>query len=658
MMRKYQIFNLIMTVFILISSAFSMTGATYRYTIDLVNPENNRIHIRLSCDGFSEENITYHFPKTVPGTYKEADYGRLVKSFEAFDSAGNALAVKKEGKNSFIISGAADLNEIDYWLAPSWDQKRSLKIWPMAGTGFSKDNYFALSSGAFGYFEGEKLNPVELTFKSPDHLYPMTVLDKEIQGDGIVRITARDYHHLVDCPIMFAAPDTTSFNIRGTYVEVGVKRQVEGEAWAEYLHTSLEPAMAAIGGFLDSLPVERYSYILFFRDDIRLGEILEERFLVPKAIGYILKNGLPAGGALEHNTSSFYYLPDLGPRFQTEIHEMVGDIAIHEFMHIITPLNLHSEHISDFNYADPIMSKHLWLYEGVTEYFAGMIQVHGDMMTPKRYITRTLRAKIRRGEEFANDKMSFTEMSENVFEKKYKKEYLQVYQRGAAMGALLDIEIIRLSEGEMTLIDVLMELINRYGPEVPFPEDSFIDELCEIVHPDLRDFFARYVEGQEDLPYAEILEHVGVEYADSVTEPAPRHPIDDNRIKPESMSIGKLRTIKKVGKKDWIGFQTGDQYDRGIYYDHYMDDMGHYFPEGSVVDIEIVRDGKPMTLPDTVKYTEREQTHRLRMMPDPTPDQVYYFNVWMGFQEPGSDFVFPGLPGDSTSLEEGETELP
>ncbi|MBK6507405.1 MAG: hypothetical protein IPG02_17575 [Ignavibacteria bacterium] len=38
-------------------------------------------------------------------------------------------------------------------------------------------------------------------------------------------------------------------------------------------------------------------------------------------------------------------------------------------------MNLHAEEIGNFDYNNPVMSKHLWLYEGTTEYFADYIQL-------------------------------------------------------------------------------------------------------------------------------------------------------------------------------------------------------------------------------------------------------------------------------------------
>ena len=116
-------------------------------------------------------------------------------------------------------------------------------------------------------------------------------------------------------------------------------------------------------------------------------------------------------GALEHGNSSVYYLPDFG---NDMVLDQMADVCIHEFFHILTPLGLHSEEIGNFNYIDPQMSKHLWLYEGITEYFAGISQVKGGVITRDEYIRSVLRQKIVTADRYPTDKMPFTEMSENV----------------------------------------------------------------------------------------------------------------------------------------------------------------------------------------------------------------------------------------------------
>jgi predicted metalloprotease with PDZ domain len=71
-------------------------------------------------------------------------------------------------------------------------------------------------------------------------------------------------------------------------------------------------------------------------------------------------------GALEP-TATTVVLPEL----IKELVKSMMDVVSHEFFHIVTPLSIHSKEIQYFDY-NTKMSEHLWMYEGVTEYFANL----------------------------------------------------------------------------------------------------------------------------------------------------------------------------------------------------------------------------------------------------------------------------------------------
>ena len=622
--------------FLLSSTVLAMENqARYDYHIDLNAIEKDRFQVELFCKDFGQDTLVFHFPWMIPGTYSEANYGKFIHKLKAFDQDDQAIKVKK-GKNTFIITPAENIKTIKYWVSATWDSRRLGTIWPMAGTGIIKDRVFAINAGGvFGYFQGQENQTVDMHYVHPQHLYAMTVLDQESTSPGEVSISARDYHELIDSPILFGRPDTTSFRIHNTSVLVGFAHETDDTDRAISITESLEPSMEAIGSYLDNLPAEEYAYLIYYTNEYELGKILDnQRFLVLKGIRYLIRNGVPMGGALEHNKSSFYYLPDPGPGYTEAISETIEDIAIHEFMHIMTPLNLRTQHIHNWDYTEPVLSKHLWLYEGVTEYMSQIIQVNGGMLTPKEFLLSRMKRKISKGEDFALEKMSFTEMSSNVLDRPYKSEYNQVYQRGAVIGMLLDIEIIRLTEGRKRLIDVMYELVNEYGPQKPMDEEMVFELFTDKVHPDLRSFFSKYIEGREPLHYAEILDHVGVIYESDVTVKVPRHPINDNGSKYSNIFMGGKRSIKKVSKQDEIGFLAGDKVEQDLYLDTYFDDFGYPLPEGFQVRFEVERDSIEVTLADRIQYKEAEVSHQLRINREMTPEQSLYFNIWLGFEDP------------------------
>ena len=175
---------------------------------------------------------------------------------------------------------------------------------------------------------------------------------------------------------------------------------------------------------------------------------------------------------------------------------MIRDVASHEFFHILTPLNLHSEQIHQFDYHNPSMSRHLWLYEGATEYTSALVQVRAGMMSPDAFL-EWIAEKIRGAAPYG-DNLSFTELSLNCLGKT-KAQYGNVYQKGALLALGLDLWLRQLNP-DRGFPELMQELMQRYGPERPFADSALISEIATL-HPGggLPTFFKNHVEGS--LPY-------------------------------------------------------------------------------------------------------------------------------------------------------------
>jgi predicted metalloprotease with PDZ domain len=281
-------------------------------------------------------------------------------------------------------------------------------------------------------------------------------------------------------------------------------------------------------------------------------------------------------------------------------------------MHIITPLGLHSERIGNFNYTNPLMSKHLWLYEGVTEYFANLIKYKGGVISPDVYL-KEMEAKLANGITFPVKEMSFTEMSEHVLEKKYNKHYAQVYQRGAVLAMLLDAEIQRLTSGKKSLMDVVLTLNARYGTSKSFDEQNFIAELVKEVHPDLQQFFSAYIEGKNQWKPNDQLNYVSIIYYEVLKETSQLNPISksDNDIKAKTIGIGLERMIVKTGPKEWAGLKPGDIVNVSDYREAF-EPASKKLKEGEIVKLRVKRNNEYITLNVNVKYGLKEKKNVLR----------------------------------------------
>jgi predicted metalloprotease with PDZ domain len=191
--------------------------------------------------------------------------------------------------------------------------------------------------------------------------------------------------------------------------------------------------------------------------------------------------------------------------------QAITDIAAHEFLHIVTPLNIHSEVIEHFDFETPVPSRHLWLYEGVTEWGSHMVQLRAGLKPLDAYLTELVQ-KIAADQTQFDPTYPLEKLALTSYGDEGQAQYGNIYMRGALVAGLLDIRLLELSGGEMDLQDVLIELMERYGKEEPFDDATFHQTLVEMTFPEIGDFIQRYVVAAEPLPIAEYYAKLGIDY--------------------------------------------------------------------------------------------------------------------------------------------------
>jgi predicted metalloprotease with PDZ domain len=219
-------------------------------------------------------------------------------------------------------------------------------------------------------------------------------------------------------------------------------------------------------------------------------------------------------GALEHHTSTVVVMPEAIP--EAALAESMVDVVSHEFFHIVTPLSVHSEDVHYFDYANPTFSKHLWMYEGVTEYFATLFQVDQGLITDNEFYSKIM-GKIQTASAM-NDAMSFTIMSENVLDEPYASQYYNVYQKGALIGMCIDILMREESNGNRGILSLMKELSTKYGKNKPFEDDNLIAEITAMTYPSVGEFLQTHVVGDLPINYNEFFAKVGLEMGESKVE--------------------------------------------------------------------------------------------------------------------------------------------
>ena len=454
------------------------------YNADVTNYKDDLFHITVFTNGLGKENDIYNFPATVPGTYSNLNFGRFIKSFKAYDKEGNELQSKNISENRWQIKDADKLAKLVYDAEDTFDSEiAENKVIPMAGTGICNDFIVLNTFALFGYFEGLQNNPVKVKL---DYNSDWTIgTSLTIDGNGYY--TAENYDYLADSPVLIGDLTTASTTVNDIKVGVYVYSP-DTTVNADKILKVADKVLQSSAAFIGYSPVKQYNFLMCF-----MG--MEE----------FQRNGIAGAGALEHSYSSLFVFP-MGKEFSDEVQD---DMA-HEFLHILTPLNLHSEIIQPFNFEVPTSSEHIWLYEGVTEWASDIMQLRGGLITVDEYIGR-LSNKAKTNEIFRQD-ISLAELSLGVYSEAITMQFMNFYNKGAIVATFLDLKLLELSNGKRGLREVFVDLLNKYGKSKPFSEKEFYDIFVENTYPEIEKFINDYIKGTEPLPYKEYMAKLGYNY--------------------------------------------------------------------------------------------------------------------------------------------------
>jgi len=470
----------------------SATEIPIRTEIDLVKVIDDKVLVVVDPGQLARDEILFLMPKIVPGTYSENDFGTYLEDFVALDYKGNPMEVEKKDNNSWLIQNARNLDKVSYYVNDTFDTELELDepVFSPAGTNILDGENFLLNLHGFvGYFEGYKEVPYEVNVLSPPGLKPSTSLPRRTTADtdnGVNHFVARRYFEVVDNPILFAKPNTETFQISDIEITLSVYSP-GGTYTAKDFKPKMEVMMKAQKEFLGEISGTKTYTILLY-----LSQISES-----DATGY---------GALEHHTSTVVVLPEMLPK--PVLDESMVDVVSHEFFHTLTPLSVHSREIQYFDFNEPKMSMHLWMYEGTTEYFANLFQVQQGLIEDTGFYERM--AKKISNSMVYDDTMSFTTMSKNVLKSPYKDNYLNVYEKGALINMCLDILLREKSNGERGVLWLMKKLSGKYNENTPFNDPELIDEIVSMTFPEVGQFFERHVSGTEPIPYGDYLQKVGL----------------------------------------------------------------------------------------------------------------------------------------------------
>ena len=421
-------------------------------------------------------------PRWRPGRYLIQNYAANVRQW----SAGEA-AIWKDGLHSWRVEArAGEEVTVRYrYYAGVLD----------AGSSFlDEDEAYFNGSNLFMLVDGLRDEEHLLTVAAPSDWRMETQLPRD--DDGTFR--ARDYDHLIDSPVIAAAAMTRhSFAESGAMIHLLFRGDegIDTEQYVDPVRAMVRTQAALFGG----LPFGEYRFLYHVRE--RWHGVEHE-----DSCSIILRRSALLGA---------------GPGDEGYDHTL--SITSHELFHAWNVKRIMPARFSPYDYWNETPTRLLWAMEGLTSYYGDLTLLRSGIWTVERYL-RHLETEIQTFESLpARLHLSLAQasfdgwLSDPAQMHDHGNAWHSFYNKGEIVSALLDLTIRRVTDGARSLDDVIRLLWSEYGSGPGLEEDAIERIVARVA--DVGDFFARYVDGTEPLPYEELFTAAGITFASAPREP-------------------------------------------------------------------------------------------------------------------------------------------
>ena len=462
------------------SEAAKTAAPTISYTVSMSKPWTHllEVEMRLSSAAMPAQ-AELKLPVWTPGSYLIREYARHVESFSAANGAGgNALNWRKINKNTWQI----DTNGVSEIVAKYNVYANELTV----RTNELNDEHAFFNNAALLMFPKDNLSAASTVKVVPFGNWKIaTGLPKVVGQTNVFR--AENYDVLYDSP--FEVSD---------FKEVSFTAQGKPHRWVVSGGGNYDlPKIAE-----DSAKIVEQAYKIF-------GELPYNDYL------FILNTR--GGGGLEHLNSTALQFGRLN--FKSRYKDFLTLVA-HEYFHVWNVKRIRPDALGPFDYENENYTRLLWVAEGGTAYYEGVLVQRAGLMTAEDFLAgkaTQIQALQNRPGRFET---SLEESSFDAWIKFYRPDenavnnQISYYDKGEVVNFLLDLEIRKASNGAKSLDDVMRYLYAEfYKKNKNYTPADFQKAAEAAAGKSLDDFFAKYVRGREDIDYNSVFNSFGLQLA-------------------------------------------------------------------------------------------------------------------------------------------------
>jgi predicted metalloprotease with PDZ domain len=228
----------------------------------------------------------------------------------------------------------------------------------------------------------------------------------------------------------------------------------------------------------------------------------------------VFDSSMAGAAALEHQNSHVgIYSPFIID------HEFFPSITAHEIFHLWNVKRMRPADMVPYRYDREQPTTWLWVSEGITDYYADLVQVRGGVIDSAHFV-RLVTGKI--GEVAAAPTVALEDASLSSWTRPTDGTQYIYYPKGSLAGFMLDVMIRDASNNARSLDTVMRDVyLSTFKAGRGFTSQDWWGAVTRAAGGrSFADFNTRYVDGREPFPWATVLPLAGLRLnVDSIREP-------------------------------------------------------------------------------------------------------------------------------------------
>lgn len=572
---------------------FNLSAAPIKHLIQMPIPHSHYFDVTTTLDVSKEHGkfIDLKMAAWNPGSYLIREFAKNVEQVSA--QSGNAnLPISKVSKNTWRVALQPGIKmvQVHYQV---YANELSVR------TSFLDDVHGYINpASVLMYVTKWAKQPQELSIVPHKDFKRVSTALKNVGGFNYI---AKDLDELIDSPIEIGNQQVWNFKVNNIPHQIAFfgQAKVDSVKFIADVKKMAETAQGVVGQH----PCDHYVFIIH---NIQRGT-----------------------GGLEHLYSTTCSVSRTS--YETPGgYQGVLNLLAHEYFHLWNVKRIRPIALGPFDYEQENYTHNLWFSEGITSYYADVINLRTKMVGPDAYLV-DLAKEIASVENTPGAHIeSAAASSWDAWIKYYRpnensrNSTVSYYDKGALLGGILNMWIIQKTNGSKCLDDVFQLLYQNYYLKQGrgFTDAELENAFSTVAGTSASGFFKDYVYGVKTPDYAGIFNAFGYSWSDSnVGKSVP--------FAGFSVASNRITSIYKGGPAYHAGLNVGDEIVQvnqvdfaGL--DKWMADK----KIGDVASFRVKRDGLERTFELTIAQTPMK-AFVIQSVESPNATQLALRKKWL-----------------------------